>query len=143
MNAQQFNEAQRAQALDLIESLAWGDMEKGICGFEAALALALEAVGDAIDLWEVEGEERFRDEFELSSEQVASLDAEWRLAYIARLLCTAAHLYGVPSDGLPGRNEGELTPPITWTDWNSSPARLLRGLNDIGYGVSPSTRVGS
>src|SRR5687768_17083671 len=126
MNAQQFNEAQRAQALDLIESLAWGDMQTAIFGLEASLALALEATGDAIDRWEAEGEERFGDEFELASEQVAGLDDEWRLAYLARLLHTTAHAYGVTPEGPPGRTpEGDLTSPAVWADGSSSPARLL------------------
>jgi hypothetical protein len=93
-----------------------------------ALALALEATGIAIDLWEAEGEDRFGDEFALSAEEVADLDDEWRLAYIARLLCTALGAYGVSSQGLPGRDpEGELTPPITWTERLTSPAQLWAG----------------
>jgi hypothetical protein len=95
--------------------------------------------GVAIYLWEAEGEDRFGDEFALSAEEVADLDDEWRLAYIARLLCTALGAYGVSSQGLPGRDpEGELTPPITWTERLTSPAQLLRGLNDILHGLSPS-----
>ena len=75
----------------------WGDLEQALYGLEAALALALEATGHAIQLWEGEdgGEERFGDEFALSAGQVDSLDDEWRLAYIARLLYTAAETYGV------------------------------------------------
>ena len=59
MKSRQFNDAQRAQAIDLIESLYWGDVGDAIRGLEVALVLALEAVGDAVDLWEEEGEERF------------------------------------------------------------------------------------
>jgi hypothetical protein len=50
---------------------------------------------DSIGLWEAEGEERFGDEFELSVEDVVALDDDLRLAYIARLLYTAACMYGV------------------------------------------------
>ena len=103
MKRRQFNDAQRTQAIDLIESLPWGDVGEAIRGLEVALALALEAVGDAVDLWEEEGEERFGGEFQLSADQVASLDHEWRLAYIGRLLRTAAYAYGVPPHGTPGR----------------------------------------
>jgi hypothetical protein len=44
-------------------------MEYAISGPEAALALALEATGVAIDLWEAEGEDPFGDEFALSAER--------------------------------------------------------------------------
>ena len=84
------------------------------------------------------GEERFGDEFTLSADRVASLDDEWRLAYIARLLHSAAYLYGVSPHASPGRSaDGELTSPISWSD-ELSLARLLRGLNDILYGVDPT-----
>jgi hypothetical protein len=59
-------------------------VEPNVDGFEIALALALEAAGYAIDLWEEEGEVRFRSEFDLSHEQVDGLDHEWRIAYLAR-----------------------------------------------------------
>ena len=100
----QFSDSQRAAAIDLLESLAWGSVEWAIYDLEAALALAIEAAGGALRLWEEEGEERFGDELRLSVEQVASLDEEWRLAYIARLLDTAALAYGVSPSARPGRN---------------------------------------
>ncbi len=141
MKRRQFNDAQRTQAIDLIESLPWGDVREAIRGLEVALALALEAVGDAVDLWEEEGEERFEGEFQLSTDQVASLDHEWRLAYIGRLLRTAAYAYGVPPHGTPGRTtEGEVTPPISWHEDAGSIARLVRGLNDILYGIPAPSR---
>jgi hypothetical protein len=138
---QQFDQTQRTQALELIESLAWGDISCAIYSLEVALALALEAVGGDMNLWEAEGEERFRDEFELSSEQVASLDDEWRRAYIARLLQTAVNSYGVGPGASPGRSPEGITSPIAWNDDSSSVARLVRGLNDILYGVTPPERV--
>jgi hypothetical protein len=139
MHQSQFGASQRSDAMELIESLAWGDMEDAISGLEVALALALEATGDAIRLWEAEGEERFGDEFTLSAEQVADLGDEWRLAYIARLLHTAAHSYGISPNVPPGRtNEGQPVTAPGANAWSSSPAQLLRGLNDLLYGVSPS-----
>lgn len=143
MSPPQFEASQRSQVTELIESLAWGDMETAIYGLEVALALTIEATGDAIQLWEAEGEELFGDEFELSAEQVAELDDEWRLAYIARLLYTAASAYGVSPNVLPGRTrEGEVVTAPTSKAQQTSPARLLRGLNDILYGVSPSPSDG-
>jgi hypothetical protein len=137
----QFTDAQRAAAIDLLESPPWGDMEWKIYGLEAALALALEAVGgDRVQRWEDEGNERFGDDFKLSAEQVASLDDEWRLVYIARLLDCAAIEYGVSSYASPGRNsDGEITSPASWNEDPHSVARLLRGLNDILYGLPPET----
>lgn len=96
-----------------------------------------------MQLWEEEGELRFGDEFELSAEQVAELDDEWRLAYIARLLHSAALTYGV-SPSVPGRTrDGELVTPPASESYPASPARLVRGLNDIVHGLSPSTSDGS
>ena len=98
-------------------------------------------MGDAIDLWEEEGEERFEGEFQLSADQAASLNHEWRLAYIGRLLCTAAYAYGVPPHGAPGRTtEGAVTPPACWDEDANSIARLVRGLNDILYGIPAPSR---
>lgn len=141
VSAAQFDDIQRAQAIALLEELPWGDLEQELYGLEAALALALEAVGHAIELWERddEGEERFGDEFALSAEQAASLDDDWRLAYVSRLLYTAAMAYGVSPPGSPGRSaDGHVTSPISWSA-NGSIARLLRGLNDILYGVGSTT----
>jgi len=142
MDDPQFDETQRAQAIALLEDLPWGDLEQELYGLEAALALALEATGHAIQLWEGEdgGEERFGDEFALSAGQVDSLDDEWRLAYIARLLYTAAQAYGVSPGATPGRSpDGQVTSPVSWNA-NGSIARLLRGLNEILSGVSPMTQ---
>jgi hypothetical protein len=123
MNTAQFDEEERAQATALLEALPWGDLEQAIYGLEVTLALALEATGDAIQQWEDEGEERFGDEFSLSAEQIASLDDDWRLAYIARLLHTAAHSYGVSPHASPGRSsDGHVTSPISWND-HMTPSR--------------------
>jgi hypothetical protein len=125
------------QAIDLLEDLPWGDVEQEIYGLEVALSLALEATGAAIQLWEEEGEQRFGDEFALSADEVASLDEDWRLAYIARLLYTAANAYRVSPDALPGRSSEALaTSPLAWSEAGSI-ARLLRGLNDILHGLPP------
>ena len=139
MDSVQFDEPKRAQAIALLEDLPWGDVEQEIYCLEVTLALALEATGAAIELWEQEGFHRFRDEFALSAEEVASLDDEWRLAYIARLLYTAARAYGVEPGALPGlTSEGSVTSPLTWGE-DGSIARLLRGLNDLLYGLPPMT----
>ena len=50
VSAAQFDDIQRAQAIALLEELPWGDLEQELYGLEAALAVALEAVGDAIEL---------------------------------------------------------------------------------------------
>ena len=75
----------------------------------------------------------------LSAEQVASLDDDWGLAYVSRLLYTAAMAYGVSPPGSPGRSaDGHVTSPISWSA-NGSIARLLRGLNEILCGVGSTT----
>lgn len=121
----------KTQAFALIESIPWGDLELGIQGFEQALQLALEATTGCFLLWEAEGEERYDDEFSLAPEQVAELDDEWRLAYVARLLVSMAFSYGV------GTGVYHAKRPITLIENNHSPAALLRGLNDILWGVPP------
>ena len=80
------------------------------------------------------------DEFDLSAKQAAELTDEWRLAYVARLLATALQAYGVSPGTSPGRPPEPpwTAPPLDWNDWDTSPARLLRGLNDILYGVGPA-----
>ena len=110
---------------------------------EVALALALEAVGDAIDLWEDEGEERFDDEFALSAEQsprsTTSGGSRTSLGCFTqpRSRTESLHLAS------PGRTpDGHVTSPISWSDESGSIARLLRGLNDIRYGVPPTTDSG-
>jgi hypothetical protein len=140
MDRPQFDARQRSQATELLERIAWGDMGYAIAGLEVALALALEATGDAIRLWEEEGELRFGDEFELSAEEVAELDDEWRLAYIARLLHSASYSYGVSPGVPPGRAvDGEVVTAAASESPETSPAGLLRGLNDILHGISPTT----
>jgi hypothetical protein len=114
MDNAQFGEWQRLQAIALLEDLPWGDLEQQLYGHEVAMALALEATGQAIQLWENGdvGEERFGDEFALSVEEIDSLDDDWRLAYVARLLHTAARAYGVSPGAAPGRSpDGYLSSP--------------------------------
>ena len=62
---------------------------------ETALQLAVDATEDALSFWEAYGEDRFGDEFSLTNAEVESLDPAWRLAYVARLIRSAAGVYGV------------------------------------------------
>ena len=52
----------------------------------------MEATTGAFLLWEADdaGEQRFGDEFTLTAQQVADLEPEWRLAYVARLIRSIA-----------------------------------------------------
>ena len=51
----------------------------------------MEATTGAFLLWQADdaGEQLFGDEFTLTAQQVADLDPEWRLAYVARLIRTS------------------------------------------------------
>jgi hypothetical protein len=141
MKSRQFNARQRFEALELLEESPWGDIGHKLYDFERALALALEAAGDAaVTLWDTEGEKRFGDEFWLTSAQIAELDAELRFAYVARMLHNMAYAYGVTPRGVTvGRSpDADLTSPLAWSDREASGASLcrpLRALNDIAWGM--------
>jgi hypothetical protein len=125
----QFGDGQRAQALDLVEKMAWVDMDNYIRDLENALRLALEATADDFWRWEDDLGPKLEaegfDEFSLPVTVIEELSSEERLAYSARLLRSLALSYGVSAEfggaenGLVG--EADL----------DSPAGLLRGLNDI------------
>jgi len=121
---EQFDAKQRASAWALIESMAWEDMDGSIRDLEAALRLALEATEDDLRRWEEDIgpalEEPDFDEFSLRAQTIAELSCEDRLAYVARLLQSLALHYGVSGFGAQQLGEAD-----------SSPAALLRGLNDI------------
>jgi len=122
----QFDPEQRRRAIELIESMAWGDMDLHIRSMEEALQLALEATVDGFQRWERDGEEHFgADEFQLSPQQIEDLDDEWRLAYVARLIRSLGLVYGIATD-FGGRE-------TTLDDDGDGPAGLLRGLNDIAH----------
>ena len=104
MDAPQFDETQRAQAIALLRISRGAISSRSSMASKPALALALEATGHAIQLWEDEaaGEERFGDEFELSAEQVDSLDAG-----VAPRVHRSAALHGRAGvRRLPGGNPG-------------------------------------
>jgi hypothetical protein len=120
----QLSERQEREAIAAIESCPWGDMEGHIRSVEKALERALEATAEEFPLWEEEGEERYVDEFSVSEEDIAGMSAEWRLAYIARLLRSLALCYGVATA------EFGDAPPLLLAEPNS-PGGLLRALNDL------------
>lgn len=126
----QFNAHQQAQALDLLEQLPWGDMDYAICDLEICLGRALEATREDFLRWENDlgpaFEEAGYDEFTLPRTLIDDMPIEEKLAYVARLLRSLALAYGAYYDfGVLRRASlvGEAD--------KSSPATLLRGLNDI------------
>jgi hypothetical protein len=124
----QFGPSQEQAALDVIERMAWGDLDDAIRGLELCLRRALEATREDFVRWEDgDFEQRFGDEFSLADAQVEELSSEDRLAYLARLLRSLALHSGVSAvlgdgrGGLVGQEDA------------SSPAALLRGLNDVAW----------
>jgi hypothetical protein len=104
----QLSDGQRERAVTLIESMAWADLDGSIIDMETALRRAIEATRDDFQRWEQDAEAfGFADEFSLTSETVAELSPEWRLAYVARLLRTVALSYGVSTEF--GRPAGSST----------------------------------
>jgi hypothetical protein len=125
-----FNPTQQAEALALLEIPAWGDTDNVIRGLEICLRLALEATLRRLpQVGERPGpafEDDGNDEFTLPREVIRDMPPEERLAYVARLLRSFALDYGVGYEFGAGRRGGL----VGETD-KSSPAALLRGLNDI------------
>jgi hypothetical protein len=119
----QLSREQQDEALELIESLAWGDLDHSIRDQELALRLALEATRDSFDDWLIAGGDSV-DEFSIPTRVLNTLSHRERLAYVARLLRTIALHYGVDS----GSND---RPSLLDVEKPHSPARLLHGLNDI------------
>jgi hypothetical protein len=120
----QLSERQKREVIAVIESCTWGDMELHIRSVEAALERVLQATAEDFPLWEAEGEGRYADEFSISEEDIAGMSAEWRLAYIARLVRSLALCYGVATA------EFGNAPPLLLAEPNS-PGGLLRALNDL------------
>jgi hypothetical protein len=92
----QFNPSQQEAALDLIDGMTWGNLGPAIHDVELCLRRALKATTRDLRNWENgDFEQRFGDEFSVSDAQVAELSDEERFAYVARLIDTAAVMYGL------------------------------------------------
>lgn len=88
--------AQRARVLEIAETTPWGDIVNGVKDVELALRLALEATREEFLLWERElADARFVDEFSVAPHDVSAMPFVWRVAYVARLLRSAALAYGL------------------------------------------------
>ncbi len=111
--------------------MPWDDTDRGICDLELALGRALEVTADDFRPWDEylgpDLETRGFDEFHMPPGVVEAMSDEDKLAYVARLLRTLAVSYGVSAGFGAGRGGvvGEAD--------QSSPAALLRGLNDITW----------
>ena len=119
----QFDKSQQLRAIELIESMSWGDMENAIRGIDDALLLAyrqLQATSrtgsSTMTIWAFATSTR-------------SLPTRWQLCRtngswpIARLLRSLALSLGVGTEFGDNVLVAEHDP--------CSPAGLLRGLNDI------------
>ena len=91
----QLDRKQRREAVELLEGVTWGDMDLRIRSVEEALERALEATANEFPLWEQDGEDRYGDEFSVTPADLESMDPEWRLAYVGRLVRSLALCYGV------------------------------------------------
>jgi hypothetical protein len=127
----QFNGGQQVDALALLEQLPWGDMHYAIVDMEECLRRALEATRDEFQQWEndlaPELETDGYDEFTLPDELIEDMPPEQKLAYVARLLRSLALAYGVSAD-YPSASSA-----LVGDEKSSSPAGLLRGINDITW----------
>jgi hypothetical protein len=111
--------------------MPWHDMDAAIRGLETCLRLALEATGDDFARWETELGPAFEadgyDEFSLQADTVEEMSPEERLCYVARLLRSLALHYGVSAE-FGGARTGLVGEASA-----TSPAALLRGLNDLSW----------
>jgi len=119
----QFNPAQQAEALKLIERCAWGSMEQSIIDLESALRIAMEMTRHDFLRWEDEVKPALEDEGNFDDHLFVvragvELSDEDRRAYLAGLVKELALAWGL-------RRGGQENP--------SSPAGLLCGLNDISW----------
>jgi hypothetical protein len=129
----QLDDGQLEQAVSLIESLAWGDIDGDLRTMERALRLAMKATSEDFRRWESEADTAgFSSELSVDAYDVAQMSPDWRLAYVARLLRTVALAYGVGTEFGGKQLVGE--------EVANSPAGLLRGLNDIS--TFPVIRAG-
>jgi len=96
-SARQFDRQAAAEMLAVIDAVPWGDLAVSAGDVDQVLRLALEATTQAFLLWETDGagERRYGDEYSLSAADVDSLDDQWRMAYVARLLRSLALCWGV------------------------------------------------
>jgi hypothetical protein len=128
----QFDRGQQAEALALIEEMPWGHVDRAIRDMETVLRLAMEATSAEFWWWEEElgpqVEVEYGSEFVVPADVVAEMTDADKLAYVARLLRTLAHAYGVNTEFGLWRD-----PTIPGQAWDGSPAALLRGLNDISW----------
>ena len=125
--AQRFDSTEvHQEALALLEAEVWGEVEADVEVFEHALERLLEATTDDFLRWEEQGagEARYGDEFMVTSEQVALMWSDWRLAYVARLLRSMAMAYGATTEF--GRG------PLGAVAGGRSLADLLHKLLDLG-----------
>jgi hypothetical protein len=127
----QSSSSQEEAALVVIESLAWGDMDNAIRDLELCLRRALEATGEDFVRWENDLGPRFEDagfdEFTLPDSLIEQLPLDEKLSYVARLLRSHALHYGVSTEFGDGRGG------LVGEERTSSPAVLLRSLNDIAW----------
>jgi hypothetical protein len=125
----QFNPSQQTEAVALLEQMAWGDMDYAICGLEICLRRALDATAEEFLRWENDLRPAFEedgyDEFNVPDDLIANMQPEDKLAYVGRLLRSLSDDYGVTVE-FEGVRMG-----LRGHDSDSSPAVLLRGLNDI------------
>lgn len=119
----QFDEADRRRAVELIESIAWGDFDLDLRTFEDALRRAVEATQSYAEAWDAELYEQYGDEFSIDLDRRDGMDESHLLAYVGRLVRTVALLYGVSAWG----------EDLVGQESAGSLASLLRGLNDITW----------
>jgi hypothetical protein len=109
----------------LAEDFAVEDFSYALSDMEKALLLAVEATKHLVDEWDEEG--LGCDEFSVPRETVESMSDRQRLIYVGQLVQTLCLHYGL----------GHGEPKAVLEAAPSSPAQLLRGLNDLLY--LPST----
>jgi hypothetical protein len=116
----------RSSIINLIDDVAWGEVQAAMSTLDEALRRGLEATEHAFDQWENEaGEMGYNDEFSLEPADIDALSDEWRLAYVARQLRSIALTFGTVTEFA----DGPLGAPDDRC--RSAPGAILRHINAI------------
>jgi hypothetical protein len=116
-----------ASRANIVRETAWGQIDGDLSVVEAALRLAMQLTDGDFQRWENEAHDAgYRDEFAITEAEVAAMTPEWRLALVARLIRSAAGMYGLAN--------GYGPQPVGALSSHASPALLLRALSAAASG---------
>ena len=91
------SEGRGDRRLEVLENVAWDDVENDLGDVKELLGLMAETVTEPLRVWQTEGVERYGDEFSVSTKQREAMDERMHAAYVAQLNATLASRLGANS----------------------------------------------